>query len=225
MKTFDMHNRVRETLRSYTTYVIPSGDNSEVKIEEREGLYYEPLSELIFKDAPNYHDVTVEELESYVSEFYTEVLSKLDPEDMACKLKFSCLTSNERTDSLAKRHVFAEWLKLYTDIEVKEIGTGENSSIIELDTPEFIGPMLEKVIREKIVDMRGFHSLRALYLFEKGEKIEADAKKLEMSGDISYYDYMQEACFLRCDADKIEDEYREKNKVNGYVKKYPGLKG
>lgn len=224
MKTFDIHNRVRENLRSYKTYVIPSVDGSELEIEKREKLSYHPLSELTFKDAPDYREASVDELEKYVLEFYTEVLSKLDPIELSYKLEGSCVTSNERTDSLAKRHIVSEWLKLYTNIKPIEVGTGENSSVIELDTPEFIGPMLERVIRKNITNMRGFSSLKALYLFEKSEKYEERARELVEDTD-SYVAYMGEACFLRCDADMEDYEYRKKNKGKGYVKKHPKLKG
>ena len=58
-------------------------------------------------------------------------------------------------------------------------------------------------------NMRGFKSLRALYLFEKGEKLEAKADELEEKTGKCYDDYRQAACFLRCDADMAEHEYRE----------------
>lgn len=107
-------------------------------------MFYHPLSELTFKDALDYTSVSMEEIEKYIFDFYTTVLSKLDPKEMYQKLNGSCLTSNERTDSLVKRHIVSGWLKLYTDMNINEVGTGENNGVINLDTPEFIGPMLEK---------------------------------------------------------------------------------
>ena len=61
--------------------------------------------------------------------------------------------------------------------------------------------------------MRGFKSLRALYLFHKSEKLETLANKLEEKTGKSYDDYRQAACYLRCDADMAEDEYREKKRL------------
>ena len=72
-------------------------------------------------------------------------------------------------------------------------------------------------------NMRWFNSLRALYLFEKGEQLEREAEKLkDIYGDSAYYidahteqkvrayeGYMQEACFLRCEADEAEQQYNE----------------
>ena len=51
-------------------------------------------------------------------------------------------------------------------------------SIEEIEKPAYIKQYLEEVMRQNI-NMRGFNSLRALYLFEKGEKLEALANELE----------------------------------------------
>lgn len=56
----------------------------------------------MFIDAPDYTSVSMEEVEKYIFEFYTTVLSKLDSKEMYQKLNGSCLTSNERTNSLVK---------------------------------------------------------------------------------------------------------------------------
>lgn len=59
MLTFDIYNRVRENLKGYTTYLIPSLDKSEIDIENRDKLFYHPLSELTFKDGPDYTSVSM----------------------------------------------------------------------------------------------------------------------------------------------------------------------
>ena len=223
MITFDIHNGVRETLNSYNTYVIPSMNGSELEIQKREKLNYFPLDELTFKDAPNYYEVSYEELEKYVKEFYLQVLSKLDPNEIYNKLIGTCLTSDERTDSFAKRHIFCAWLKIYTDIDTNEMGTGVNGKLIKLDIPEFIYSILEKVIRENINDMKGFTSLKALYVYEQSEKLETDLKFVTDKDEYTEYTYMIN--LLKNDAYRIEYEYKNKNKNNGYSKKYPKLKG
>ena len=73
---------------------------------------------------------------------------------------------------------------------------------------DYIKDYLEDAMRLNR-NMRGFKSLRALYLFEKGEKLEAKADELEEKTGKCYDDYRQMACFLRCDADMAEAEYRE----------------
>ena len=59
--------------------------------------------------------------------------------------------------------------------------------------------------------MKGFTSLRALYLFEKSEYLEEKARQLENQNCHAYETYMQAACYLRCDADEAEAEYAERN--------------
>ena len=75
-------------------------------------------------------------------------------------------------------------------------------------------PALERIMKENL-NMRGFNSLRAWYLFDKGEKFEEKARKLEAMGKDGD-DYKEAACFCRCDADEAEAEYnaekRRKNK-------------
>ena len=78
----------------------------------------------------------------------------------------------------------------------------------ETDRPEYIKQYLDDAMRLNR-NMRGFKSLRALYLFEKGERLEAKADELEEKTGKCYDGYRQTACFLRCDADMAEDEYRE----------------
>ena len=72
--------------------------------------------------------------------------------------------------------------------------------------------------------MKGFNSVRALYLFNQGEELERMADELEdrvlndksLSKEQVYklsdraYSYRQTACFRRCDADMAEDAWRER---------------
>ena len=69
--------------------------------------------------------------------------------------------------------------------------------------------------------MRGFTSLRALYLFEKGEQLEARADELEEQTGKCYDSYRQEACFYRCDADNVEVKYRESQRQKKLSKTKP----
>ena len=67
-------------------------------------------------------------------------------------------------------------------------------------------------------NMRGFNSVRALYLFEKGEKLESLANELEEKSVKCYDNYRQAACYLRCDADEIEEQYNKNHAENSIVK-------
>lgn len=209
---YDIYNIDKRKLGKYFTLVIPSCDS---KIDEIS--YCEVLNELAYKDAPDYKTASLEELEEYIGDYYDDVLSYLDPEEVYHKLFLNIVVSDERVDSLAKRHIVAHWLKLYTGFSINEGIDLDNGVYKRVDVPEFIGPMLEKVIKSRISNMRGFTSLRALYLFEKGEALESEARSCSDDVD-TYVALMQEACNLRCYADMIEEEYRKNEK--GYARVY-----
>ena len=57
------------------------------------------------------------------------------------------------------------------------------------------------------INMRGFSSLRAAYLFDESEKFEQRALELEEIGKCGDR-YRQIAAFVRSDADEAECEYR-----------------
>ena len=57
--------------------------------------------------------------------------------------------------------------------------------------------------------MYGFTSVRARYLFEKGEQLEAIANKKEEENPEKCFDGLrQSACYYRCEADEVESEYK-----------------
>ena len=58
--------------------------------------------------------------------------------------------------------------------------------------------------------MKGFNSLRALYLFEEGEKLEEQASVLEETTGTSYGDCRQFARTLKREAREVEAQYNNK---------------
>lgn len=157
----------------------------------------------------------------YVQQYYEQVLSELDPEKIYRELDNSILLSCEENTEFSHRHIVAAWLELLLDIKVPE-KKAHDYNIETIERPDYIREYLEDVMR-KNRNMRGFNSLRALYLFEKGEQLEREARKLkDIYGDSAHYidayteqktrayeGYMQKACFLRCDADEAEQQYNE----------------
>ena len=148
-------------------------------------------------------------LEEYFNGLSTETLR-----DLLCY---------EDNSEFCHRHIVAAWLELLLQVEVPE-KKAHDYDIEVIERPSYIKVYLEDAMR-KNRNMRGFNSLRALYLFEKAEKLEREAKKLkDIYGDSAYYidahteqkvrayeGYMQRACFLRCDADEAEQQYNEQN--------------
>lgn len=142
----------------------------------------------------------------YIEEYYKQVLSILDPEDIYRSLDNSILLCYEDNSEFCHRHIVAAWLELLLNIKVPEVKV-EDCILKEFNRPEWIKDYLEEVIRKER-NMRGFNSVRALYLFEKAEKFDQIANQLEDQGNEDYSYYRQTACFLRCDADEAEAEYK-----------------
>lgn len=209
MISFDIQNRVTEYLKRCRIFIIPS-DNLCKNDED-----YIVLEELRFKDFESVEE-SYEKIEQYIKEYYEEVLSKLDPEDIFHKLEGSYLTSDERSHSLSKRNIFCEWIKLYTDKDINEISIDENGNIVRQERTKYIRELLEKVIKESIKDMKGFETLRGFYLYEKSERFESVAMKYIDDKDIYLY-YIQMSNLLRSEAESFDYIYHN-NKKKEYKK-------
>ncbi|MBQ3020624.1 MAG: hypothetical protein IJD92_00180 [Bacilli bacterium] len=149
--------------------------------------------------------------EYYIEEYYKQVLSKLDPEETYRKLDGNFLLCFEDNGEFCHRHIVAAWLELFLDNKVNEVKV-DGLAITYLDSPGYIKEVLEKVIKNN-TNMRGFNSLRALYLFEMSEKFENEADIMEEKFEKSYGHLRQAAAYLRSEADMIEDDYRVKKLV------------
>lgn len=147
----------------------------------------------------------------YVQEYYHQVLAKLDPAEVYSELDYSVLLSDEDNTEFSHRHIVAAWLEILLDITVPE-QKAEGYNIKTVDRPEYIKEYLDEAMRLNR-NMRGFTSLRALYLFEKGEELEAEANRLEEKTGECFDDYRQSACYFRCDADQAEFDYRKQKLI------------
>lgn len=161
-------------------------------------------------------DSNKENNREYIYKYWDEVLSKLDPEEVYKELDCSIILSCGNNFDFCDRHIIAEWFEILLGIKVPEVRV-KYYKLLEVDRPQYIKEYLEDAMRLNR-NMRGFKSLRALYLFEKSEKLEEKAEELELKTGLCYDSYRQEACFLRCDADMVEDEYRELNKKKMLVR-------
>ena len=149
----------------------------------------------------------------YIEEYYKQVLSFLNPEKVYEELDNSILLCYEDSDEFCHRHIVSAWFELFLDVEVCECVL-DGYKILNVDRPVYIKQILENIIKKE-KNMRGFTSLRALYLFEKSEQLEDLANKLEEETGKPYDSYRQAACYLRCEADEAEAEYKLKeNKCN-----------
>ena len=155
----------------------------------------------------------------YVQEYWNQVLSKLNPEKVYSDLYFYTLLCYEPNTEFCHRHIVAAWLEILLGIEVPE-KKAKDYQVEKTTRPEYIKEYLEDAMKLNR-NMRGFTSLRALYLFEKGEQLEARADELEEQTGKCYDSYRQEACFYRCDADAEEAKYRESQRQKKLSKTKP----
>ena len=152
----------------------------------------------------------------YIEEYYKQVLSKLDPAKVYRELEYSTLLCYEDPEEFCHRHVVAAWFNLLlgnTIQPVCEIAFVDGKLIRMDDYASKYSDILEDVIRKNEL-MCGFTSVRARYLFDQGEQLEALADRLEAENPGKCFDsYRQSACYRRCDADDAEAEYRAAQKL------------
>ena len=164
----------------------------------------------------NIHKKSFEEnTKFYIQEYWNQVLSKLDPEKVFRELENSVLLCYEPNTEFCHRHIVAAWFEILLEEYVPEVKFTDHLELVS--RPEYIKEYLEEIIR-KSVNMGNFKSLRAWYLFEKSEELEAKADKLEKETGNCYDNYRQTACFLRCDADMAEDRYLVEMKQKSLIK-------
>lgn len=197
----------------YTTYAISGNRGRDV---DYHGYCYSKLApKLSFWKIWHDNIGKIPEEENnqyYVQEYWNQVLSKLDPEQIYRELDNSILLCYEPNTEFCHRHIVAAWFELLLGVEVPEATAKDYEIIYNIERPEYIKEYLEEAMK-KDRNMRGFNSLRALYLFEKGEKLELLADELEAKTRKCYDHYREHACFYRCDADMAEDEYKKQCRI------------
>jgi len=149
----------------------------------------------------------------YIEEYYKQVLSKLNPDKIYNKFSNSILLSFEEYDKFCHRHIVAEWLNLMLDVNIPEVVS--NGSTIEfVKRPAYIKNILREVIRENM-NMHGFNSVRAAYLYNKGIKIEEEFDN-NLCGNHDCISVVSE--YYKNKAIIIEEEYNKNNKKKVYIK-------
>ena len=191
----------------YTTYSISDDCGKKANYRGKSYPDLAPKTDFVKK----WHDnigIIPDELNDryYVQEYWTQVLSQLDPESVYRDLDFSILLCYETNAEFCHRHIIAAWFEILLGVEVPEM-LADGLHTLKTKRPDYIKGYLEDAMRYNR-NMRGFTSLRALYLFEKGDKLEEKADRLEKETGKNYDGYRQTACYLRCEADLIEEKYQ-----------------
>ena len=199
---------------NYITYAISGNKGKDVNYEGKCYPKLAPKKSFWKKWHDNIGKISDEENNKYyIEQFYIEVLSKLDVEEVYNELKHGILLCYEDNDEFCHRHIVASWIELLLGIEVPEVKIeGLNIEIVE--RPTWIKDYLEEIMKKNL-NMHKFTSLHAFHVFEESEKIEQKAYCLEEKTGKYYGNLHQQACYMRCEADHIEEEYR----YNNFVKK------
>lgn len=92
-----------------------------------------------------------ENIRYYIEEYYKQVLSKVDIEELLKDEKDPILLCYEKGQDFCHRHVLAEYIEMKYGIKVRDIKIDENLNIQENKRPEYIRSILEDVMsKEKI---------------------------------------------------------------------------
>lgn len=143
-----------------------------------------------------------ENLKYYIREYWLQVLSKLDVNEVYKELDRSILLCYESKDEFCHREIVAAWFELFLiGVSVPEVKTDKLSLTEEKRNEHYkmIKDYLEEVIR-KTTDMKGFTSLKAYNLYEQSEKLKNNIK------------YIKEANNKLSDAIIVEEEYKKYTK-------------
>lgn len=196
----------------FLTYAISGDCGNEARYK---GAWYPKLAPKYYfykKWQDNIGKISEEENNRYyVQEYWNQVLSKLDPEEVYNEIDHSVLLCYEGNTEFCHRHIVAAWFEILLEIEVSEMkADGYNTT--RIDRPSYIKEYLEDAMKMDR-DMKGFNSLRALYLFEKAEELEKTADEMEARTRNNYNKYRQIACAFKADANSAEEKYNKEHYI------------
>ena len=86
----------------------------------------------------------------YIEQYYNQVLSKVDIEELLKDEKDPILLCFEKGQDFCHRHVLAEYIEMTYGIKVRDIKIDENLNIEENKRPEYIKRILKDVISREI---------------------------------------------------------------------------
>lgn len=86
----------------------------------------------------------------YIEEYYKQVLSQIDIEEVLKDEKDPILLCYEKEGQFCHRHVLAEFVNLKYGIYVPDISISEGLEIIEHKKPEYIRQILQKLMEKEV---------------------------------------------------------------------------
>lgn len=114
----------------------------------------------------------------YATEYYKQVLSKLDPEEMMKKIEDgSILLCYEEPTEFCHRHLVAFWFELFLEISSSEVYENPvRETTRRLERPDYLRDVMEEVIKENY-NMAGFDNIHEAYIYNKTMNKELVNKK------------------------------------------------
>jgi hypothetical protein len=114
----------------------------------------------------------------YMREYYKQVLSKLDPQDVYNLIPDgSILLCYEDNDKFCHRFPFCFWIELFLGEKTSEVYENpRRETLHKLERPEYLKDMFEEIIREEY-DMHGFDTIKEAYEYNKKYNIKEIEEK------------------------------------------------
>lgn len=128
---------------------------------------------------------SMENIEYYVTEYYKQVLSTLNVDEVVERLQNKILLCYEPYDEFCHRDIIAYWIELVLGKEIPEIRVSSDGKVIKLPRPSYIRDMLEKVMKDEL-SIDDNHSIQAYYLIKKAELLENYAIEALDDDDSNY---------------------------------------
>ena len=88
-------------------------------------------------------------LRKFLEEYYKQVLSKVDIEELLKDEKDPILLCYEKGQDFCHRHVLAEYIEMKYGIKVRDIKIDKDLNIVENQRPGYIRTILEDVISKE----------------------------------------------------------------------------
>ena len=123
-----------------------------------------------------------ENIKYYATEYYKQVLSKLDPQEVYDVIPDEAiLLCYEGNMDFCHRHLLAFWFELFLEVRTSEVYENPIRETLTLLTrPEYLKDVMEEVIKENY-EMRGFDNIHDAYEYNKTVvKEKNNVKKLEL---------------------------------------------
>jgi receptor expression-enhancing protein 5/6 len=141
-------------------------------------IVYQLFVKKIFNSFEDSIDIYVDNIKYYATEYYKQVLSKLDPQEVYDMIPDDAiLLCYEENDKFCHRHFFAFWQELFLGIRTSEVYENPvRETLTRLDRPEYLKNVMEEVIKENY-DMHNFDTIKEAYEYNKKYNIKEIEEK------------------------------------------------